>query len=100
FEARRREAKARGSLRGIGLAYYIETCGGGPSTPAMIRIEPGRTCTVIVCNQSNGEGHEAAYAQIVSEPLGIDFEPVRVRQGDTAFMAQGSFTGGSRALPT
>jgi aerobic carbon-monoxide dehydrogenase large subunit len=100
FEARRREAKARGKLRGIGLAYYIETCGGGPSTPAMIRVEPDRTVTVIVGNQSNGQGHETAYAQIVSEQLGIAFEAVRVRQGDTALWAKGSFTGGSRALPT
>ena len=100
FEARRREAKGRGRLRGIGLAYYIETCGGGPSTPAMIRVEPDRTVTVIVGNQSNGQGHETAYAQIVSEQLGIPFETVRVRQGDTALMAKGSFTGGSRALPT
>jgi len=99
FEARRREAKGRGRLRGIGLAYYIETCGGGPSTPAMIRVEPDRTVTVIVGNQSNGQGHETAYAQIVSEQLGIAFDAVRVRQGDTALMAQGSFTGGSRALP-
>src|SRR5262245_46088841 len=100
FEARRRAAKARGKLRGIGLAYYIETCGGGPSTPAMIRVEPDRTVTVLVGNHSNGQGHETAYAQIVSEQLGIPFEAVRVRQGDTALMAQGSFTGGSRALPT
>ena len=100
FEARRREAKARGKARGIGLAYYIETCGGGPSTPAMIRVEPDRTVTVIVGNQSNGQGHETAYAQLVSEQLGIAFEAVRVRQGDTALMAKGSFTGGSRALPT
>src|SRR5262249_56166549 len=65
----------------------------------MIRVEPDRTVTVIVGNQSNGQGHETAYAQIVSEQLGIPFEAVRVRQGDTALMAQGSFTGGSRALP-
>ncbi len=100
FETRRRDSRARGRLRGIGLAYYIETCGGGPSTPAMIRVEPDRTVTVIVGNQSNGQGHETAYAQIVSEQLGIAFDAIRVRQGDTALMAHGSFTGGSRALPT
>src|SRR5581483_4909737 len=31
FEARRREAAARGKLRGIGIATYIEACGIAPS---------------------------------------------------------------------
>ena len=31
FEARRREAAARGKLRGIGIATYIEACGTAPS---------------------------------------------------------------------
>jgi len=99
FESRRREARARGRLRGIGLAYYIEVCGGEPSVPALIRVEPDRTVSVIVGNQSNGQGHETAYAQIVADRLGIPFDAIRVRQGDTALMAKGSFTGGSRALP-
>src|SRR5215468_2008422 len=99
FEQRRREAKARGRLRGIGLAYYIETCGGEPAVPAMIRVEPDRTVTLIVGTQSNGQGHETAYSQIVSERLGVPFEAIRVRQGDTALMAKGSFTGGSRSVP-
>jgi carbon-monoxide dehydrogenase large subunit len=99
FEARRREAASRGRLRGIGLAYYIEVCGGEPSVPAMLRVEPDRTVTVIVGTQSNGQGHETAYAQIVAERLGIPFESIRVRQGDTAMMAKGSFTGGSRSVP-
>jgi len=99
FEARRREARARGRLRGIGLAYYIEVCGGEPSVPAMIRVEADRTVSVFVGTQSNGQGHETAYAQIVAERLGIPFDAIRVRQGDTALMAKGSFTGGSRSVP-
>ena len=99
FESRRREAKARGRLRGIGLAYYIEICGGEPSVPAMLRVEADKTVTVIVGTQSNGQGHETAYSQIVAERLGIPFESVRVRQGDTALMTTGSFTGGSRSVP-
>jgi carbon-monoxide dehydrogenase large subunit len=99
FESRRRESLARGRRRGIGLAYYIEVCGGDPSVPAMIRVEADRTVSVFVGTQSNGQGHETAYAQIVAERLGIPFDAVRVRQGDTALMAKGSFTGGSRSVP-
>ncbi len=99
FETRRRESKARGRLRGIGLAYYIEVCGGEPSVPAMVRVEADKTVSVIVGTQSNGQGHETAYSQIIADRLGIPYESIRVRQGDTALMDKGSFTGGSRSVP-
>jgi len=99
FAQRRRESDVRGKRRGIGLAYYIEVCGGEPAVPAMIRVEPDRTVTLIVGTQSNGQGHETAYSQIVAERLGVPFEAIRVRQGDTALMDKGSFTGGSRSVP-
>ena len=99
FPQRRHESDVRGKRRGIGLAYYIEVCGGEPAVPAMIRVEPDRTVTLIVGTQSNGQGHETAYSQIVAERLGVPFEAIRVRQGDTALMDKGSFTGGSRSVP-
>jgi carbon-monoxide dehydrogenase large subunit len=99
FAARKAESAKRGKLRGIGMSYYIEVCGGEPNVPAILRFEPDDTVTVIVGTQSNGQGHETAYSQIVSERLGVPFEAIRVRQGDTALMAKGSFTGGSRSVP-
>jgi carbon-monoxide dehydrogenase large subunit len=53
---------------------------------------------VLVSNQSNGQGHETAYSQIVADRLGIDISKVRVVQGDTDVIAKGSGTGGSRAV--
>jgi carbon-monoxide dehydrogenase large subunit len=98
FPARRAEARARGKLRGIGLANYIERCGGPGNEEAEIRFEPDGAVIVSVGTQSNGQGHETAYAQVVAERLGVPFESIRVAQGDTASIRRGEGTGGSRSL--
>jgi carbon-monoxide dehydrogenase large subunit len=100
FAARREDSRARGKLRGIGLGYYIEVCGGaGAPVPALLRFEPDDTVSVVMGTQSNGQGHETAYSQIVSERLGIPFEKVIIRQGDTSWAKTGTITGGSRSVP-
>ena len=99
FPARQAESARRGKRRGIGMSYYIEVCGGAPGIPAQLRIERDDSVSLIVGTQSNGQGHETAYAQIVAERLGIPFDKITLRQGDTAAMAAGSFTGGSRSVP-
>jgi carbon-monoxide dehydrogenase large subunit len=99
FEERRKAARRRGKLRGIGLAYYVERCGGGLEERAELRINPAGEVTVLIGTQSNGQGHETAYAQIVEDKLGIPFDKVRVVQGDTDVIATGRGTGGSRSLP-
>ena len=50
-------------------------------------------------NQTNGQGHETAYAQIVSERLEVNVEKIRFYQGDTDIIPRGGGTGGSRAIP-
>ncbi|MGF1626228.1 MAG: xanthine dehydrogenase family protein molybdopterin-binding subunit [Alphaproteobacteria bacterium] len=99
FEARRAESARSGKLRGLGMSYYIEVCGGAPSVPALLRFEDDDTVTAIITTQSNGQGHETAYSQIIAERLGVPFEKVIVKQGDTGWMKSGSFTGGSRSVP-
>jgi aerobic carbon-monoxide dehydrogenase large subunit len=99
FAARKAESAKRGKLRGIGMATYIEACGGGPEETAQIRFDAVGGVTVMIGNQSNGQGHETAYAQIVADRLGVPFENVRVVQGDTDLIVYAGFTGGSRALP-
>ena len=99
FEARRKAAAARGKLRGLGMSYYVERCAGGGGEAATVRVEADDTVTLLIGTQNNGQGHETAYAQVVSERLGVPFEKVRVRQGDTAEIATGGGTGGSRSIP-
>ncbi|HEX2115471.1 MAG TPA: xanthine dehydrogenase family protein molybdopterin-binding subunit [Alphaproteobacteria bacterium] len=98
FAARRAASEKTGKLRGLGMAYYIEICGGGSDETAQIRFETGGGVTVLIGSQTNGQGHETAYAQLVSHRLGVPIETIRVVQGDTDQMAYGTGTGGSRAV--
>ena len=98
FPARRAEARARSKLRGIGMANYVERCAGPGSEDAEIRFEPDGGVVVLAGTQSNGQGHETAFAQIVADRLGVPFESIRVDQGDTDTIPFGGGTGGSRSL--
>ncbi|MFN4163380.1 MAG: xanthine dehydrogenase family protein molybdopterin-binding subunit [Ferrovibrio sp.] len=98
FEARRAEAKKRGKRRGIGMAYYLEATGGAPTERAEIRFAEDGFVEVYVGTQSTGQGHETAYTQIVAEQLGVDFDKVRILQGDSDAIPTGGGTGGARSL--
>ena len=97
FATRREEARKRGKRRGIGLAYYIEACGGGADETAQIRVASDGAVTLLIGSQSNGQGHETMYAQLIAERLGVPFESVRVVQGDTDVVIYPGMTGGSKA---
>ena len=99
FGQRRAAAAAKGRLRGIGFATYIEACAGGGGEGALVRIDPDGGATVHIGTQSSGQGHETAYAQLVSEQLDLPPERIRVKQGDTRDLATGGGTGGSRSIP-
>ena len=99
FAARRAAAERRGLRYGRGLAYYVEIAGGGSVEEfADVRVLEGGLIEVAVGTQSNGQGHETAYAQVVADRLGIPLEQVRIVQGDTARLDQGHGTGGSRSM--
>ena len=98
FEDRRTEAKALGRKRGIGLCYYIESTMGDPGEAAEVRFEEDGTVSLLVGTQSNGQGHETAYAQVAADRLGIPIDKIRIVQGDTDLVATGGGTGGSRSL--
>ena len=98
FQARRAEAAGRGRRRGIGMAYYIESTMGDPQEAARIEFADDGMVNIVVGTQSNGQGHETAYAQVMHDRLGIPFEKIRVVQGDTAKLKWGGGTGGSRSL--
>jgi carbon-monoxide dehydrogenase large subunit len=99
FPARLKAAKKAGKLRGIGFGVYIEACGGGSPEPAYINLEKDGSVTVKIGTQSNGQGHETAYAQLVSQHLDLPIDQIRVKQGDTNLTPTGSGTGGSRSIP-
>jgi aerobic carbon-monoxide dehydrogenase large subunit len=98
FAARQSEARRRGMRRGIGMSYYIESTMGSPEENAAIRFEQDGTVTVAVGTQSNGQGHETAYAQVLNDRLGVPFEKIRIVMGDSDSLPGGGGTGGSRSL--
>lgn len=98
FAARKADAEARGKLYGRGAAFYVEIAGGGSTEEiADIRIEGGKVRAAIG-TQSNGQGHETAYAQVIAERLGVNLDDVIIEQGDTARLEVGHGTGGSRSM--
>jgi carbon-monoxide dehydrogenase large subunit len=99
FDKRAAASKAKGLLRGMGIATYIEACGGnGPETAAM-QLDADGGVTLLIGSQSSGQGHHTAYAQVVADHLGLPPEKVRMVQGDTARIATGAGTGGSSSIP-
>ena len=98
FEGRRAESAARGMLRGLGLATYVERCASGGMSPAKIRFDEDDAVTLLMGAMDSGQGHAISYAQILSENLGLDIERIRMAQGDTDLTPPG-FTGGSKSVP-
>jgi carbon-monoxide dehydrogenase large subunit len=99
FAARRTDSEARGKKRGRGVCYYFEASGGpGGHEPSKIRFTDNGGVEVVLATQNNGQGHETVFAQIVSERLGVPFESITVKQGDTDDGVAGGGTVGSRSL--
>jgi carbon-monoxide dehydrogenase large subunit len=102
FEKRRAEALTRGKLRGLGLANAVEVAGGpytsvNPDTTS-IRVNPDASVTVFTGSTSMGQGNETAFAQIVSERLGLPPARIQVLWGDSDALDAGRGNGGSGAI--
>jgi carbon-monoxide dehydrogenase large subunit len=85
-------------LLGIGIACYVEMCGFGPFESAVVRAEPSGVVTAYTGTSAHGQGHETTFAQIIADHLGVDFDKIVVRHGDTLNTPMGNGTGGSRSL--
>lgn len=103
-QARREQAerRARGDTRqlGIGVSTYVEvTAGGGLYQEyGAVEVEEDGSVVATVGTSSHGQGHETAFAMVVSEMLGVPMERVTVVQSDTALVPRGMGTMGSRSL--
>ncbi len=93
-----RQERARGerTLLGIGIASFVEPSGSGWES-ALVRIEPSGRVTAATGSSAHGQGHETSFAQILSDRLGIPFDQIVIRHGDTAVSPPGVGTFGSRS---
>ncbi|HEY1837455.1 MAG TPA: xanthine dehydrogenase family protein molybdopterin-binding subunit [Rhizomicrobium sp.] len=97
FAERRKRSQARGKKRGLGIGYYVEITAAAGTEPAAVKFTDNGGVEIFVGTQSNGQGHETAFAQVVAEKLGVPFESIAVKQGDSDWV-NGGGTGGSRSL--
>jgi carbon-monoxide dehydrogenase large subunit len=88
FAARRAQAQARGRLRGIGIANYVESPVGAPKERVELAVS-GAGVEIRAGTQSSGQGHETTFAQVLADQLGIAPEKIRLRTGDTRLVAGG-----------
>jgi aerobic carbon-monoxide dehydrogenase large subunit len=96
FERRRADARARGRLRGIGMANIIEQTSQIMGETVMVRFDPSGTVTVIPGSISHGQGHETMYKILLSDRLGLDEADIRVTFSDTDLAPDGGGTFASR----
>ena len=97
FATRRDGSQTLGRLRGLGIAYYMEMTMGPPEECVEIKFEADDRVALIMGTRSNGQGHETSFPQIVSAKLGIPYENIVFKQGDTDLIATGGGHGGSRS---
>jgi carbon-monoxide dehydrogenase large subunit len=88
-----------GRLVGVGFACYVESTGGGYES-GVVRAHPDGTVTVSAGTHSHGQGHGTTYAQIVADELGVPYEDIDVREGDSDGTPAGTGTFGSRSTIT
>jgi carbon-monoxide dehydrogenase large subunit len=101
FQNRRMESEKRGKLRGIGVATFIEPCGGGatPEEQAAIKFGDSGNAVLHVLSGPSGQGHETMFAHIVAEVFGISAQGIEVRPSDPLGPPlMGGGTVGSRSL--
>ncbi|HSD42922.1 MAG TPA: xanthine dehydrogenase family protein molybdopterin-binding subunit [Burkholderiales bacterium] len=110
-DARRNAAEARGMLRGIGIACFVESSGVAPSKlagalgalagffeSAEVRLDSTGAVQASLGTHSHGQGHATTYAQILSSRLGVPLARIRIVEGDTAAVPYGTGTFGSRSI--
>lgn len=105
------EKRLKGELMGIGISSFTEIVGAGPSKhfdilglkmfdSSEIRVHPTGKVTARIGVQTQGQGHETTFAQIIAEELGFPVNHIVVEHGDTDTAPYGLGTYASRSTPT
>ena len=111
LKAEQARARDEGKLLGIGVATFTEVVGAGPSKDydilglkmfdsAELRVHPTGKAILKIGVQTQGQGHETTFAQIVANELGIPPSDILVQHGDTDNTPYGLGTYASRSTPT
>jgi aerobic carbon-monoxide dehydrogenase large subunit len=110
LRAEQAQRRARGEYMGIGLSFFTEGVGAGPrehmdilglgmADGADLRVHPTGKAVLAISVQTQGQGHETTFAQLVAHELGLSPDDVEVVHGDTDRTPFGLGTYGSRSTP-
>src|SRR5262245_16250808 len=96
--ARREQARwrAKGRYLGIGLVNYVEATATVPHEGTIVRVGADGGVTVITGAAPQGQGHVTLFSHLIGDLLGVTPESIEVLTGDTALVATGGGTYGSR----
>src|SRR3546814_15816532 len=95
---------------GIGVAFFTEIVGAGPTRncdilgvgmfdSCEIRIHPTGAAIARLGTKSQGQGHETTYAQILATEIGIPADDIMLEAGNTTTAPYGLCTSCSRPTP-
>jgi len=97
FNKRRAASKKNGKLRGIGMCCFLEVAGGILNEKADLRFEDGKAA-IRLGVQAMGQGHLSTLPRIVAKQLGIDVKDVKLIEGDSDQVPDGTPSVASRSL--
>jgi carbon-monoxide dehydrogenase large subunit len=97
FRQRKAAAHKRGKLLGFGMSNTIERAGAPSLEGAEVRFDRSGAVILFSGSNSQGQGHETVFKQLVCDRLGLDPKDVQYLQGDTDQVFFGEGTGGSRS---
>lgn len=100
FATREAESKARGMLRGRGMASFLEWTGANVFEERVtVAVSGDGSIEVYAATMPMGQGIATSYAQLVVDVFGVEIERIRIIMGDTD-RGVGFGSAGSRSLFT
>lgn len=98
FEVRRRGAKKRGMLLGLGFANYVESSIGSPRERAELTVQPEGRVRLVIGTQPAGQGQETSFAQVLSDLIWVPVDRIDTIMGDTDVVSIGGGSHSGRSM--
>ena len=108
---RQKQREPDGRLIGVGISFFVEQGAHGTSVlagwgrpivpgyeQANVKLTADGEVEVHVGTHSHGQGHETSFAQVAHEILTVDFDRIKIYQGDTLHTPYSTATWGSRSM--
>ncbi len=86
--------------RGIGISSHVEATGLGPHETARLEIDDSGRVVLTCGSNPHGQSHATTLAQVAGDALGVPYDRIETRFGDTGLLERGGGTFGSRSAVT